>query len=130
VSDLVATMVTARPAVFQAGIWAERDGAPFRARVVHPRDATVSDWLDAELLVADVAQFGLLETVFGHRQRPTLLIGYGPADDEECARLYAAGRCVAFSRMDRFDSRSSLLAVLDCFRAGDRATLLEVLSGG
>jgi hypothetical protein len=130
VSDLVATMVTHRPETFQAQVWAERDGAPFRARLVHPADVTVADW-EAELLLVDVAQFRMLETVFGRRVgRVTLLVGYGAADDEECARLYAAGRCSGFSRMDRFDSRSALLAILDNFRAGDRGKLLEVLSRG
>jgi hypothetical protein len=129
VSDLVATLVTHRPAVFQTQIWAERDGAPFRARVIAPADVLETDWHDAELLVADVATVELLDVVFGRRAGVTLLIGYGPQDDEACARLYAAGRCGGFSRMDRFDSRSSLLAILDAFRAGaGREQLLEVLS--
>jgi hypothetical protein len=128
VSDLIATLITHRPAEFQTHYWAERDGAPYRARVVEPKDVTVPVWHGTELLVVDVAQFELLEQVFGERKGVTLLAGRGSGDEMRCAALYQARKCAAFSRMDDFDSRSALLAILDRYRSGSRRALLDVLS--
>lgn len=128
-SDLVATLVTHRPETFQAQIWAERDGAPFRARLVHPADIDAAGWHGPELVVADVATVELLEVLLARRVGVMLLIGYGDPDGQACARLLAAGRCAGFTRMDSFDSRSALLSILDVYRSGNRARLLERLGG-
>jgi hypothetical protein len=129
VTDLAATLVTHRPDTFGAQFWAERDGAPFRARLVHPADLDAAGWHGPELVVADVATVELLEVLLARRVGVTLLIGYGEPDEQACARLFAAGRCAGFTRMDAFDSRSSLLSILDSYRSGDRARLLERLGG-
>jgi hypothetical protein len=129
VSDLVATLVTHRPDTFQAQFWAERDGTPFRARLAHPADIGPAGWHGPDLVVADVATAELLEALLGRRVGVTLLIGYGEADEQACAALVAAGRCAGFTRIDSFDSRAALLAILDIYRSGDRARLLERLGG-
>jgi hypothetical protein len=129
VSDLVATLVTHRPDTLGAQFWAERDGTPFRARLAHPADLDATGWHEPGLVVADVATVELVEVLLARRVGVTLLIGYGEPDEQACARLFAAGRCAGFTRMDAFDSRSSLLSILDAYRSGDRARLLERLGG-
>jgi hypothetical protein len=91
------------------------------------RDVTSESWRDTELLVVDVADLPLLLTVFGDRVGVTVVMTRGAAEQIEAAQLYAQGRISGFVRMDEFDPRSALLAILDRFRSGDREQLMAVL---
>jgi hypothetical protein len=127
--DLVATLLTDRPDVFQARVWAERDGAPYRARIVAVGGpGAASAWAGAELLVVDVVSYVGLELAYGARRGVTLAIGWGDLDQCRAAKLFRRGVIGGFGRMDDFDSRSALLAILDGYRSGPRAELLAVLA--
>jgi hypothetical protein len=126
--DLVATVITTRPETFQTASWAsDREGRPTRALVRGTRHVTSELWRDTELLVVDVADLPLLLTVFGDRVGVTVVMTRGAAEQIEAAQLYAQGRISGFVRMDEFDPRSALLAILDRFRSGDREQLMAVL---
>jgi hypothetical protein len=127
VPSLIPTLITARPDAFQAEHWATRDGVPFRTYVLSPADVTEAIWLRTPVLVVDVRDLPLLDSVFGRRQGFTILVGRGREDELDCVRLWQDGRCNASARLDEFDSRSALLVILDRFRTGRGDSVIRVL---
>lgn len=130
----LATVITNRPATLQVEQWALRDGEPFRAHVVSTY--AVSEvgypgapvgWLSAEALVVDVNEMEFLTELYGYRDGMTLLVGTGWAEALLMADFYRTGYCNAFARIDEFDPRSALMAILDRIRRGEFRSVERVL---
>ncbi len=124
------TVITHRPDAFQVDTWASRDGVPFRGHVLDPVDVDWFVWHGNDALLVDVADFDLLTRMHGARGGFVILLGHGELDDALMVTAWCTGQVNGASRMDRFDSRSALLAILDGFRKGQGAHLIEVLSRG
>jgi hypothetical protein len=131
----LATVITDRPATLQTDQWALRDDEPFRAHVASTiRVSEVGypgaevGWLSSEVLVVDVLQMELLTELYGYRDGLTILVGLGETDDLLMAEFYRTGYCNAFSRVDRYDPRLALMAILDRIRRGQFRSVERVLT--
>jgi hypothetical protein len=121
-------LITNRPAELQADQWALRDGEPFRAHVWRTVYFTEKRWLETEVLVVDVNEMELLTELYGYRDGLTILVGVGWAEGLLMAEFYRTGYCNAFARIDEFDPRSALMAILDRIRRGEFRSIERVLT--
>jgi hypothetical protein len=124
----LAIVVTDRPGDLQVDQWALRDGEPFRAHVVGTSAVDQVLWDSDEVLVVDVLEMELLIELYGDRRSMTLLVGAGLADELLMVDFYRLGYCNASARIDRFDPRSALMAILDRFRRGEFRSVERVLT--
>jgi hypothetical protein len=126
----LATVLTNRPEELQVDQWALRGGEPFRAHVRSIVYVTEKFWLETEVLVVDVNELEFLTELYGYREGMTLLAGVGWAEDLLMAEFYRTGYCNAFARVDRFDPRSALMAILDRIRRGEFRSVEAALVRG
>ena len=124
----LATLITNRPDVLQVDQWALRDGEPYRASIMATAGVTAAEWYWSEILVVDVEDMPMLNQVFGDREGLVLLVGVGEAEETAMIDWYRLGLSNGSARVDRFDPRSALMAILDRFRRGEGASVAAVLT--
>jgi hypothetical protein len=124
----LATLVTDRPKVLQVQQWAMRDGIPYRAHLLYTSAMTSTVWRKAEVLVVDVLDVELLTELYGPREGMTILVGIGDEEEVLMVEFYRAGYSNGSSRLDRYDPRMALMAILDRIRRGEFRSIQRVLT--